>query len=88
MGKLSVLQYRPNRGYELLHVCMIAPMVSKTALSEQKQDSLNTSVSVVALEMQHSHSKSISLSFLTLLPTNGGMAAGDVAQHDASNHYF
>ena len=30
---------------------MIAPIVSKTTLSEQKQDSLNTSVSVVAPEM-------------------------------------
>ena len=51
----------------------------KTALSEQKQDSLNTSVSVVAPEMQYSHSKPIFHLFFTLLPSKGGVA-GDVAQ--------
>ena len=55
---------------------------TKTGLSEQKQDSLNTSVSVVAPEMQHSHSKSISHPFFTFLPTKGGVA-GDVAQCSA-----
>ena len=59
---------------------MIAPIVSKTALSEQKQDSLNTSVSVVAPEMQQLHSLPFSNTFFTLLPTKGGVA-GDVAQH-------
>ena len=59
-------------------MCMIAPIVSKTALSEQKQDALNTSVSVVAPEMQYNRSKSISHTFFTLLPTKGGVA-GDVA---------
>ena len=61
----------------------------KTALSEQKQDSLNISVSVVAPEMQYSHSKSISHTFFTILPTKGGVA-GDVAraQRDARNYYF
>ena len=54
----------------------------KTALSEQKQDPLNTSVSVVAPEMQYSRSKSISQPFFTLLPTKGGVV-GDVAQRDA-----
>ena len=56
---------------------MIAPIVSKTALTEQKQDALNTSVSVVAPEMQYNRSKSISHTFFTLLPTKGGVA-GDV----------
>ena len=60
-------------------MCMIAPIVSKTALSEQKQDALNTSVSVVAPEMQYNRSKSISHTFFTLL----GGVAGDVAQRDA-----
>ena len=61
----------------------IAPIVSKTALSEQKQDSLNTSVSVVAPEMQQFvHSLPFSNTFFTLLPTKGGVA-GDVAQRDA-----
>ena len=60
-------------------MCMIAPIVSKTALSEQKQDSLNTSVSVVAPE---THSLPFSNTFFTLLPTKGGVA-GDVAQRDA-----
>ena len=60
-------------------MCMIAPIVSKMARSEQRQDSLNTSVSVVALEMKYNHSKSICLTFFTLLPTKGGVA-GDVAQ--------
>ena len=59
-------------------MCMIAPIVSKTALSEQKQDSLNTSVSVVAPEMQQLHSLPFSNTFFTLLPTKGGVA-GDVA---------
>ena len=58
---------------------MIAPIVSKTALSEQKQDSLNTSVSVVAPEMQQLHSLPFSNTFFTLLPG----VAGDVAQRDA-----
>ena len=60
-------------------MCMIAPIVSKTALSEQKQDSLNTSVSVVAPEMQQLHSLPFSNTFFTLLPG----VAGDVAQRDA-----
>ena len=60
-------------------MCMIAPIVSKTALSELKQDALNTSVSVVAPEMQYNRSKAISHTFFTLLPTKGGVA-GDVAQ--------
>ena len=59
----------------------------KTALSEQKQDPLNTSVSVVAPEMQYSRSKPISQPFFTLLPTKGGVV-GDVAQRDARNYYF
>ena len=63
-------------------MCMIAPFVSRTAFSEQKQDALNTSVSVVAPEMQYNRSKSISHTFFTLLPTKGGVA-GDVAQRDA-----
>ena len=63
-------------------MCMIAPIVSKTALSEQKQDSLNTSVSVVSPEMQQLHSLPFSNTFFTLLPTKGGVA-GDVAQRDA-----
>ena len=63
-------------------MCMIAPIVSKKALSEQKQDALNTSVSVVAPEMQYNRSKSISHTFFTLLPTKGGVA-GDVARRDA-----
>ena len=50
----------------------------KTALSEQKQDALKTSVSVMAPEMQYNRSKSISHTFFTLLPTTGGVA-GDVA---------
>ena len=62
-----------------MHDCTI---VSKTALSEQKQDPLNTSVSVVAPEMQYNRSKSISHTFFTLLPTKGDVA-GDVAQRDA-----
>ena len=63
---------------------MIAPIVSKTALSEQKQDSLNTSVSVVAPEMQQLHSLPFSNTFFTLLPTSTkGGVAGDVAQRDA-----
>ena len=61
---------------------MIAPIVSKTALSEQKQDSLNTSVSVVAPDMQQLHSLPFSNTFFTLLPTKGGVA-GDVSQRDA-----
>ena len=61
---------------------MIAPIVSKKALLEQKQVALNTSVSVVAPEMQYNRSKSISHTFFTLLPTKGGMA-GDVARRDA-----
>ena len=61
---------------------MIAPIVSKTALSGQKQDALNTSVSVVAPEMQYNRSKSISHTLFTLLPTKGGVA-GDVAQRGA-----
>ena len=61
---------------------MIAPIVLKTALSEQKQDSLNTSVSVVAPEMQQLHSLAFSNTFFTLLPTKGGVA-GDVTQRDA-----
>ena len=60
-------------------VCMIAPIVSKTGLSEQKQDSLNTYVS----QMQCNHSKSITHTFFTLLPTKGGVA-GEVAL----NYYF
>ena len=59
-------------------MCMIAPIVSKMALSEQKQGGLNTSVSVVAPEMQYNRSKSISHTFFTLLSTKGGVA-GDVA---------
>ena len=34
-------------------MCMIAPIVSKKTLLEQKQDSLKSSVSVVAPEMQY-----------------------------------
>ena len=54
----------------------------KTALSEQKQGALKTSVSAVAPEMQYNRSKSISHTFFTLLPTKGGVAA-DVAQRNA-----
>ena len=54
----------------------------KTALSEQKQGALKTSVSAVAPEMQYNRSKLISHTFFTLLPTKGGVA-GDVAQRDA-----
>ena len=54
----------------------------KTAPSEQKQDSLNISVSVVAPEMQYSHSKVDFPCIFTILPTKGGVA-GDVAQRDA-----
>ena len=61
---------------------LIAPIVSKTALSEQKQDALNTSALVVAPEMQYNRLNSISHTFFTLLPTKGGVA-GDVAQRDA-----
>ena len=70
-------------------MCMIAPIVTKTALSEQKQDSLDTSVSVVAPEMHNNHSKSISHTFFTLLPTKGGVA-GDVDRpvRRARNYYF
>ena len=53
----------------------------KMALSEQKQITLKTSVSVMAPEMQYNRSKSISHAFFTLLPTKGGVA-GDVAQRD------
>ena len=54
--------------------------MSKTARSEQKQDSLITSVSVVAPEMQHSHSTVVKADFP--YTTKLGVAC-DVVQRDA-----